>query len=214
MLLNRKKINRIAKWFAIFLALIFALSGIVLGVGSKTGNVFAGCAQNSSNVSASSSVKDRENYLLGQIKKNPNDTVSIAQLATLYAGDDVKRYQDAINWFNKYLTLVPKDVNVRLEMGNIYLNDLNDPASAAKILTQATTVDPTNTDAFLELGLAEKNALQNQAAIQAWTRYLQLAPNSSYASQIKDQINQLAHPAQTGPSTTAAPPGAPAPASH
>ncbi len=208
MLLNRKKINRIAKWFAIMLALIFALSGVVLGVGSKTGNVFAGCAQSSSSVSASGAVKDRESFLLGQIKKNPKDADSIMQLATLYAGEDVKRYQDAISWFNKYLALVPKDINVRLEMGSIYLNDLNDPASAAKILTQATTIDPTNANAFLQLGLAEKDALQNQAAIQAWTRYLQLAPGSSYASQIRDQINQLAHPAQTAPPTT---PAAPAP---
>ncbi len=210
MLLNRKKINRIAKWFAIVLAFVFALSGIFLGVGSKVGgNIFAGCAQNSSSISASSSITDREKYLLGLIQKNPKDTDSIKNLASLYAGDDVKRYQDAINWFNKYLAIVPKDMTVRLEIGSIYLNKLNDPTAAAKASSQATSIDPTNANAFLQLGLAEKDALQNQAAIQAWTRYLQLAPGSSYAAQIKDQINQLAHPAQTGPSTT---PGAPAPA--
>ncbi|MCL6106605.1 MAG: tetratricopeptide repeat protein [Actinobacteria bacterium] len=203
MLLARKKINRIAKWFAIVLAAIFALSGVVLGVGSKTGNVFAGCAQSSSSgLSANSSFADRESYLKGQIKKNPNDTDSMLQLASLYAGDNVKRYKDAITWYQKYLAIDPKSpqsIEVRLDMGQTYVK-MNDTASAIKIDTEATTVDPTDAQAFLELGDVAKGQ-QNQVAINAWNRYLQLTPNSPYASDIKAEIDTLSHPA-TAPSTT------------
>ena len=212
MLLARKKINRIAKWFAIILAVIFGLSGVVLGVGSTTGNLFAGCASDSSSgLNSNSSFSDRENYLLNQIKQNPKDTDSMLQLANLYAGDDVARYQDAIDWFNKYLAIDTKNVDVRLRMGSLYLNKMNDPASAVKIDTEATSIDPKNANAFLQLGLAAKGAGQNQAAIDAWNQYLQLAPNSSYADQIKSEIDKLMHPTTT-PATTVPAVPAPAPA--
>ena len=209
MLLDRKKINRLARWFAIILAAIFGLSGIFLGVGSKVGgNIFAGCAQSTPSVNSQSSFSDRESYFLDQLKKNPKDTDAMLQLASLYAGDDVKRYQDAITWFNNYLKVVPNDVNVRLRMGTIYMNGLNDPASAVKILTQATVIDPNNADAYVQLGLAAKAALQNQVAIQAWNKYLQLQPNGSYAADIKNQIAELSKPASSNAGTngtTAAP---------
>ncbi|MCL4310341.1 MAG: tetratricopeptide repeat protein [Actinomycetota bacterium] len=215
MLLDRKKINRISRWFAIALATIFALSGILLGVGSKVGgNIFAGCAQSTPSADSQSSVGDRESYFLTQLKQNPKDTDAMLQLANLYAGSNVKRYQDAITWFNKYLQIVPNSAEVRLRMGSIYMTDLNDPASAVKVLTDATKIDPGNADAYVQLGLAAKAALQNQVAIQAWNKYLQLQPNGSYAADIKNQINQLEHPASsnTGTTGTSTAPAASAPA--
>lgn len=206
MLLDRKKINRIARWFAIVLAIIFALSGIFLGVGSKTGNIFAGCAKSTSNISASSSFEERERYYLDLIQQNPQDKDSMLQLASLYASEGVGRYNDAINWFNKYLELDPKNVDVRIRIGSIYLNKLSDAASAVKVLTEATAIAPDNANAFLQLGLAAKTAGQNQTAILAWTKYLELDPNSSYASQIKDELAKLATQPATTP-TTAAEPG-------
>ncbi|MHB1413442.1 MAG: hypothetical protein ACYCXE_08845, partial [Thermoleophilia bacterium] len=70
-----------------------------------------------------------------------------------------------------------------------------------------------NADAYVQLGLAAKAALQNQVAIQAWNKYLQLQPNGSYAADIKNQINQLEHPASsnTGTTGTSTAPAAPAP---
>lgn len=211
MLLDRKKINRLARWFAIVLAAIFALSGIFLGVGSKVGgNIFSGCAQSSPSVNSQSSFSDRESYFLNQLKQNPKDTDAMLQLANLYAG--AKRYQDAITWFNKYLQIVPNSVDVRLRMGTIYMTGLNDPASAVKILTQATTIDPNNANAYIQLGLAAKAALQNQVAIQAWNKYLQLQPNGSYAADVKNQIAELSKPASSNTGTTAAPGATAAPA--
>ncbi len=215
MLLDRKRINRWARTVAIILAAVFALGTIFLGVGSKTGNIFSGCSKNTpSGIDASSSVEDRESYYKDQVQQNPQDNISMLALANLYADESVGRYDDAIIWFNKYLELDPKNVDIRMRIANIYMNNTQNYEGAVKVLTEATTIAPDNALTFLLLGQAAKSAGQNQTAILAWNKYLQLAPTSEYASLIKDEIAKLsALPAVSAPQTTTVPgsPGTSAP---
>lgn len=203
MLLDRKKINRITRWFAISMAIIFALGTVLLGVGSKTGNIFSGCSKSSpGSISASSSWEDREKYFLDQLGQNPQDKDAMLQLVTVYTDESVGRYDDAILWLNKYLEMDPKNTDVRLRIARIQMDKM-DYAGAVKVLNDATAQDPNNAMAFLLMGQAAKGANQNQTAILAWNRYLELAPNSEYASLIKDEIAKLsAQPASTTATTT------------
>ncbi len=192
MMLDRKKINRLTRWSAIILAVVFLLSFVLLGVGSSTmGDVFAGC-NGTKSISSTSSFSDREKYYLAQIEDNPQDDAAMLQLANLYGDNSVGRYQDAITWFNRYLELNPDDVNVRMRIANIYINDLNDPQAAVTVMTEATTLAPQNAQTFYLLGLAQRQAGQNQAAILSWNRYLELAPDSSNADLIRQEIEKLA----------------------
>jgi len=127
-------------------------------------------------------------------------------LANLYADDGVGRFDDAIQWFNSYLVLDPKNVDIRLRIAGIYVNKIQNNEAAVKVLTEVTTMAPDNAKAFLLLGQAAKSAGQNQTAILSWNRYLELAPTSEYATLIKDEIAKLATlPAVTTPQTSTVP---------
>lgn len=206
MLLDRKRINRFTRWAAIILAIIFLLSFVLMGVGSSAaGNFLAGCARSEqTGITPSSSFEEKEKFYLNQIAQNPQDNISVLQLAGLYADDSVGRYNDAVTYFDRYLETDPKNVDVRLRKASVQMTKLKDNQAAASTLTEATALAPTNAMAFLQLGQAAKAAGQNQTAILAWSRYLELAPGSEYASMIRDEIAKLsALPAVTPPTTTA-----------
>lgn len=207
MLLDRKKINRIARWFAIGLAIIFALGTVFLGVGSRTGNIFSGCARSSTpaSISSASSWEDREKFYLDQVGQNPQDKEAMLQLVSLYTSEDAGRYDDAILWLNKYLEIDPKNNEARLRVARIQMDNKQDYTGAVKVLNEVTVQDPNNALAFLYMGQAAKSAGQNQTAILAWSRYLELAPTSEYASLIKDEIAKLSTQPAASPATSAAP---------
>jgi len=204
MLMDRKRINRWTRWFAILMAIAFALGTVFLGVGSSTGNIFSGCSGGTpDSISSSSSIEEREQYYLSQIEQNPQDNISMLALANLYADDTVGRYDDAITWLNNYLATDPKNVDIRLRIADIYLSKTQNNDAAVKTLTELTAMAPDNALAYLKLGQAAKAAGQNQTAILAWNRYLQLAPNSEFAATIQEEIAKLsALPATTPPTST------------
>lgn len=216
MLLDRKRINRYARWAAMILAVIFLLSFVLMGVGSSAaGNFLAGCSrEGQSGISASSSFADKEEYYRKQIEENPQDTISVLQLANLYGDDSVGRYSDALLYYDKYLELEPGSVDVRLRKATVQMSKLQDNQAAVATLTEATAMAPDNAMAFLQLGQAAKAAGQNQVAILAWNRYLELAPASEYAPMIREEIAKLATLPAVTPVTTTVPgtEGAQAPA--
>lgn len=203
MLMDRKRINRWTRWFAIFLAITFAFGTVLLGVGSKTGNIFSGCSKSTSDsINSSSSLEDREAYFKEQITQNPQDKDSMLALANLYAGDDVGRYDDAIVYYNNYLAVSPQSIDVMLLLGKTEMKK-GDNEAAVKTLSQATQAAPTNAYAFFMLGQAAKSSGQNQTAILAWSRFLELSPNDTNASLIKEEITKLtALPAVTPQTST------------
>ncbi|MHB1389627.1 MAG: tetratricopeptide repeat protein [Thermoleophilia bacterium] len=206
--MDRKKINRMTRWAALILAVVFGLGTVLLGVGSKTGNIFSGCYSNSKgSISASSSVAEKEAYYQDLVAQNPQDKDSMLALVTLYSDTSVGRYNDAITWLNKYLTLDPTNMDQRLRIARIQMDNLQDSAAAVQTLIQVTTTDPTNAAAFLMLGQAAKGAGQNSTAILAWNRYLELAPTSEYASLIKDEIAKLVAAPAAAPTATTVVPG-------
>ncbi|MFA5810111.1 MAG: tetratricopeptide repeat protein [Thermoleophilia bacterium] len=206
--MDRKRINRWTRWFAIILAIMFALGTVFLGVGSTTGNLFSGCSgSNQGSISSDSSLEDREAYFKDLINQNPQDKDSMLALANLYGGDDVGRYDDAIVYYNKYLAVSPQNIDMMLLLGRTEMKK-GDNEAAVKVLSQATQAAPTNAYAFFMLGQAAKSAGQNQTAILAWNRFLELSPNDSNASLIKDEIVKLtALPAVTPQTSTV--PGSP-----
>lgn len=206
MLMDRKRINRWARWFAIMLALTFAFGTVFLGVGSSTGDIFSGCDKSSpDSISSSSSIEDREAYYKSQIEQNPLDNDSMMALANLYADSNVGRYDDAITYYNMSLTVAPNNAATLVLIGKANINK-GDYAAAVKAITQATQVAPSEAYNFFLLGQAAKAGGQNQTAILAWNKYLELNPNDPNAQLIKDEIAKLATlPAVSTPETSTVP---------
>ena len=79
---------------------------------------------------------------------------------------------------------------------------MNDNKSAVTVLNKAVTQAPDNPDVFLELGVAQRALGNSSAAVMAWQRYLDLAPNGDQASVIRDEIKVLSETTTTAASTT------------
>lgn len=209
MLMHRKKLDKWTRWFAIGMAILFAFTGIFLGVGSATGNIFGGCDKSSpTSINSSSSVEDREAFYKAQIEDNPLDTDSMMALANLYADPTVNRYDDAIVYYNKSLALTPNNAATIVLIGKVNMNK-GDYEAAVKALTQATVAAPADAYNFFMLGQAAKAAGQNQTAILAWSKYLEMNPNDPNAQLIKDEIAKLALLPAVTPKETTTVPGSP-----
>lgn len=209
MLLDRKRINKWARWFAILLAITFALGTVFLGVGSSTGNLFSGCDGSApTSISSSSSFEDREAYYKVQIEDNPLDNDSMMALANLYADATVGRYDDAITYYVMSLDIAPDNVSTLVLIGKANMNK-GDYAAAVAALTTATQVAPTDAYNFFLLGQAAKAGGQNQTAILAWNHYLEMNPNDPNAQLIRDEIAKLSELPAVTPQETTAVPGSP-----
>lgn len=226
MLMDRKKIERWWRWAAIILAGVFLLSFVLLGVGSSSaGNVLQGCNGNSSVTDDSYEAKqlEQERFYQGVLDDaDPtNDVEAMIGLARLYSTEYFSREMEAISLLDQAIVADPGNLTARFEKARIAAQQLNDPQQAMEVMSEAAAVAPDNPEVFLQLGLFAKAAGQNARAIVAWSRYLELAPDSNLADSIRGEIAVL----QTLPAVTstepvtipeAAPgtsPEAPAPAS-
>ncbi|RJQ47736.1 MAG: hypothetical protein C4534_00765 [Gaiellales bacterium] len=192
MLMDRKKIERWWRWAAIILAGIFLLSFVLLGVGSSSaGNVLQGCNGSSESVNQDSYFVERENYYNGRLADDPNDVEAMIGLARLYAYQTQDRRMEGVALLDRAIAADPANVTARLEKANIYLQLLNDPGEATRLLAEAAAIAPDNAEVFLQLGIAAEQAGQNAQAIDAWNRYLQLDPDSNLADTIRGKIAVL-----------------------
>lgn len=203
MLLDRKRINKWAKWVALFLAIVFAGGFLFMGVG------YGGAGFNlselfTSNDSASATTQTPEDKIAAfqaTLAQNPNDVTALIGIATIYQQND--DLAAAAGYLAKALEVDPTQKDLYIRLANIYMNaQVGDYNAAATVLNKATAIDPDNPDVYLKLGTAQNSMGRTEAALLAWQKYLQLAPNGEYAGVIKEQVEALSKKATT--TTTAA----------
>jgi tetratricopeptide (TPR) repeat protein len=89
----------------------------------------------------------------------------------------------------KEYTFNPLQANKELQIGNYYFKRKNYRA-AAKRFTEATRWNPTFAEAFLRLGESEDKLKDPAAARQAYSKYLELAPDAKNAEDIKKRLTK------------------------
>jgi tetratricopeptide (TPR) repeat protein len=77
-----------------------------------------------------------------------------------------------------------------LQVGEFYMKKGSYTAAVARF-TEATRWNPTLAEAYLKLGQAEEKFRDKKAAKEAYSKYLQLAPDAKNASEIKKRIEKL-----------------------
>jgi cytochrome c-type biogenesis protein CcmH/NrfG len=203
LLLDRRRIRKWAKWVALFLAVIFALSFLFLGVGYGGGaglNIFDLFGKkDTTNTTLSPDAKI--NALLVTLQQNPNDVTTLLALATVYQQQD--DLVSAAAYLEKVIAADPNQKDVYLRLANLYMNqNVSNYSAAAAVLNKGVAVDPQNPELYLKLGIAQNFLGNTAAALMAWQKYLQLAPNGDQATVIRDQVAKMS--AQATTTTTSA----------
>ncbi len=199
MLLDRRRINKWAKWVALFLAVVFAAGFLFMGVGYGGGAASISRSSSAGNKTTSSNPQTPEDKIAAfqaTLAQNPNDTTALLGLATLYQeNNDLKT---AAVYLEKVIAVDPSQKDIYLRLANIYLNaSVASYEPAVTVLNKLTSLDPQNPDVYLKLGTAQNSLGHTEAAILAWQKYLQLAPNGDMATVVKDQIDKLSKKATT-----------------
>ncbi|MHB9150890.1 MAG: TPR domain-containing protein [Thermoleophilia bacterium] len=204
MLLDRKRINRWAKWVALGLALVFGLSFVFMGVGtgvnvdwSEIWNFVAGRDQATN--TAAAGPQDRIDAYQTTLAADPNNVDALMGIAAEYSS--LKEPLKAAEYLEKAAVAAPDNLEVFIRLAAIYMApDSRDYQAAVRVLNQATSLDPTNAEAFLQLGAAERGAGNVSAAILAWNRYLQLVPEGDMADTVRAELTAMS-PTTTGATT-------------
>lgn len=191
MLLDRRRINKWAKWVALALVIAFGIGFVALGVG--TGNFSIAELLHGNRDHSQASAGSSEAAIAAYeatLAENPDDTDALLGIANEYRklGLPLKEAE----YVERLAVLQPGKGEFDQRLAVIYLNQdsLNYPA-AVKALQRATALDPNDADAFLQLGVAERSMGNINGAILAWTRYLTLAPEGEMASTVRDAIEEL-----------------------
>lgn len=204
MLLDRKRINRWAKWVALFLAIVFAAGFLFMGVGyGGAGFNLSELFTGDNNVQDNPQTpEDKIAAYQAQLTQNPKDVAALIGLATVYQqNEDLLR---AAAYLQLALEADPAQKEVYLRLANIYMSaDVGNNEAAVAVLNKATQVDAGNPDVFLKLGTAQNSLGNTEAALLAWQKFLELAPNDDMATVVREQVEELSKkPTTTTTSTT------------
>jgi len=214
LLLDRAKIRRRAKWIALVLAIVFAVSFVGIGIGQGTGGfnvfeVFSGGCTEDQTADTTPVVDKNLQSLLDDLEADPADTDAMVGLARYYqssfSAEDNTGYEDAqlaADYYEQAIETDPTLVDTYLELAKLY-EQMFSYEDAVRVLNLATAIDPNNPDVFYYLGKYQ-NALGNTGeAILAWERYLQIAPEDDrLRSKVRNDLQAMTAPTTT---TTAAP---------
>ena len=168
----------------IFLIILFA-AGVFNRAITETLDQNQGTNQTSQTSGVDLNSLQRINELEAQIKKNPNDTKALLELAHLR--NDSGMYEKAIADYQKYLEKIPKDADARIDMGVCYYN-LHNYDEAIKQMEKAIQYSPGHQIGYLNLGIVNLTA-GNMEKSKDWLRQaVKIDPNSEIGKKAKELL--------------------------
>jgi hypothetical protein len=217
LLLDRKKIRKWAKWVALGLAIVFAVSFVFIGVGQGGGGfnlseIFSGGGCSSEDGDTTEVADTELQQRLDALEADPTDTEVLLWLADYYEslydasqGSSTESADSAIDYLQKAIEADSSLTEAYVDLADLHIR-LGDYTEAARVLNEATAVSPDEPDVYLLLGRAQKAAGRTGEAILAWQKYLELVPSDSrQAGAIRDELEKMMAPSTTttlGLSTT------------
>lgn len=200
MLLDRKKINKYAKAMAVILVVVFGLSFVALGVGSGVNlnwsDLWNSIGSKKTTQSGPNTPGQNIKTFEATLKTDPKNEAALLGMATAYR--QLQQPAKQAEYLERLAEVKPTDAAILLQLAGIYMGaDARDYQAAVRVLNKATTLEPANAEAFLQLGSALRGAGETKAAVLAWNRYLELAPTGNMAETVKQQVALLTTPATT-----------------
>lgn len=127
-------------------------------------------------------------------EREPENATPRIQLGNLYF--DAGLFAEAIPWYAAALKLMPDDVNVSTDLGVSYYY-ADQPDRALEQFSRSLEIDPNHTKTILNLGIVRAFGKQDlEGAEEAWTRVIELAPESPEGQAARRALDSLrtAHP--------------------
>lgn len=134
-------------------------------------------------------LEERVSVYKDVLSKDPKNLDALIGLGNTYM--DNKRFTDAIDAYQMALDITPDNVNVRIDMGTCY-RSMGQPERAIEEYKKGLTYEPNHSNGLANLGIVLAYDLNdNDGAIQAWEKLLQVSPNHQMASQIRQEVARL-----------------------
>ena len=123
------------------------------------------------------------------VNRHPKDITAWINLGNAFM--DNRRYQEAIDAYQKALELDPKDVDVRVDMGTCFRN-IGQPARAVEEYRKAIAINPGHLNAHRNLGIVLGFDLgDKETAIKELEEFIRLSPNGPQADSARKTIEKL-----------------------
>lgn len=127
--------------------------------------------------------------LKDQIAQEPQNVQHYVDLGNLLF--DAMRFSEAIPYYQKALELNPNQPDVVVDLGVCYFQ-LEEYNKAKELFQQALTLSPNHVTALYNIGIVDIRTGNVEGLIEAWTKLIEVAPNSPQAIRAK-QILDEAH---------------------
>lgn len=124
-----------------------------------------------------------------QLKQDPDNVQLNVQMGNMLF--DSQKYEEAITYYNKALKLDPGNPDVIVDLGVCYFN-LDDFPRAKGLFQEALEKNPNHINALYNLGVVSVRLKEMDVLMDAWSKLVQIAPESpqaAQASQILDEIH-------------------------
>jgi tetratricopeptide (TPR) repeat protein len=124
-----------------------------------------------------------------RLEKDPKDKEALLFLGN--ANYDINRFDQAKEYYKRYLEVDPTRAGVRTDLATSYYN-LKDVNSALRELRTVLSQAPDHEAALYNFGLILwKNKQDKPGAIQAWETLLKTHPNYPKAAEVRKQIDEM-----------------------
>ena len=180
------RIRRQAKWVFVLLALAFALTFVVFGVGSGGSGLGDVLFMGDGGAGGAPSVGEAQD----KIDENPQDADAYYELSTAYQAEG--ETEEAIDALEQYTAMRPKDVEKLNELAGLYLAEGNAAQQRASI-EQAETQEITGGGIFTPQLTGEKDAavdLGSGTSVEDAVGSVQSEQFSKYLTEMQNAYGQ------------------------
>ena len=126
--------------------------------------------------------------MLAQLKTNPNDFETLTKLGNLYY--DGQAYPQAIEYYEKALTVQPNNADVRTDLGTSYWYS-GDADKAIANFEKALTIRPNHPGTLFNLGIVMWQGKKDpKGAVVVWEKLLKTNPDYPQKDQVQTLIER------------------------
>jgi len=123
--------------------------------------------------------------LVKQLESDPNNADLLAKIGNIYY--DTQQYPVAIDYYQRFLKLQPRNTNVRTDLATAYWY-LGSVDNSIAEFDKALSYEPNKPNALFNLGVVKwQGKMDVNGAVAAWQKLL--ATNPTYEN--KDKVEQL-----------------------